>query len=750
MNALVEGSMDEFETTIFSGRKFTPTQLREVISTIRFLGNLSRNELALTLCEHLAWKTPTGTLKVNSCMSMLEKLKKLGLVDLPVKKKRSKNQKRPPDKVIKAIDDTALQLPFADLGKVDLKLARTKSDIEEWNTLVNAHHYLGYQRPVGNALRYFVVANDKAERKLGCIMFTSASAFALECRDKWIGWSENKKNRRLHLIISNSRFLIFPWVNVKNLASHTLALSLNRIQSDWLTMFATKPVLVETYVDPALYFGTCYKASNWTFIGTTKGRGRSGAVGSTSKKDVYVFPLAIDFRRKLLGRKKKTASPAPVQVEADDYFVNQWSNFIAQISSIAIQYDKKWQVRKRIIDSMLLVLLILRLVYSKNNQSYGSTIQELWDNSQKMQGYLPQERAISASSFSEARPKLDETIFKDINEKLISSYNGPSNKDFLWNGHRLFGVDGSKVNLPRSLVRDGFRMPSFTAHRPMGLISCLYNLESKIPYDFDLFDHDNERQAALSHLKKLKSRDIVIYDRGYFSYGLLWNHLKTGIYPVFRLSTNLGVQFDEFIESQDKERIVDYKPSKTGNAKTRENYGVVEIVPIKVRLIRYETKEKEFYLATTIMDSRYQAKDFANLYGKRWQIEEGYKTGKQMIGFEEFHSKSLRGVKQEIFAHFVLISMSRLFSNYAEGKRNPEGKDFSKTSLPTFLSNQKSLFNAMLRNLEGLFLENVNKVKVVVSRVVKEAARYMQRQRPNRSFERRSFKPLGKWSPGHR
>ena len=165
----------------------------------------------------------------------------------------------------------------------------------------------------------------------------------------------------------------------------------------------------------------------------------------------------------------------------------------------------------------------------------GTTISEFWHNCHRMQFPLPQKQPISASSFSDARKKLDEDIFKVLNQRIIDAHDKltePGDQPYQWFNHRLFAVDGSKLNLPRELIDKGYRTPSEDAYYPQGLLSCLYQLKSKIPYDFDLVSHGNERQCALAHLKTLTTDDVVVYDRGYFSYAMLYYMCK-GVFILF-------------------------------------------------------------------------------------------------------------------------------------------------------------------------------------------------------------------------
>lgn len=70
-----------------------------------------------------------------------------------------------------------------------------------------------------------------------------------------------------------------------------------------MRIYFYEPVLLETFDDPGYFYGTCYKASNWEYLGKTHGRGRSGKRGETSVKDIYMYPLCKDFRKYLTGEK---------------------------------------------------------------------------------------------------------------------------------------------------------------------------------------------------------------------------------------------------------------------------------------------------------------------------------------------------------------------------------------------------------------------------------------------------------------
>jgi hypothetical protein len=139
-------------------------------------------------------------------------------------------------------------------------------------------------------------------RRLGCLLFAS-SAWALADRDRWIGWRERDRAQRLNWVVANTRFLLFPWVRVKNLASTALSLVARRIRQDWLQRYGYAPVLLETFVEADRYSGTCYRAANWIRLGETAGRGRMDRHTRrlSTRKLIYVYPLVEDFRSFLRG-----------------------------------------------------------------------------------------------------------------------------------------------------------------------------------------------------------------------------------------------------------------------------------------------------------------------------------------------------------------------------------------------------------------------------------------------------------------
>ena len=287
------------ETILLFGREFSEADLWIVKEVVRRYPRLSQEELAHTICENLRWFAPNGNDKVESCRQLLRRLESQGEIKLPPK--RSKGGSK--DRCIALTPQTdAPGEIIAELSQVGalVQPVREPSLMRLWNEYMERYHILGYKRPFGAHQRYFILSRD--ERFLGCVLF-SASAWALKARDEWIGWTEVDRSLRVNLIVNNTRFLIFPWVHVKNLASRALSLAVKRIGYDWQDRYGYSPVLLETFVDAEKYHGTCYRAANWIHLGQTAGRGRMDRYTQhlSSPKHIYVYPLHRDFRSILRG-----------------------------------------------------------------------------------------------------------------------------------------------------------------------------------------------------------------------------------------------------------------------------------------------------------------------------------------------------------------------------------------------------------------------------------------------------------------
>lgn len=163
-----------------------------------------------------------------------------------------------------------------------------------WDYMVRTWHYLGYNAMIGPRVKYLVRSQNTP---IAAISFNRASLH-VGVRDAWLDWNEEARHKLLPHVVTNNRFLILPWIRIKNLASYILSQSLRLLQNDWFRLYGVHPYAVETFVDFSRYQGICYKAANWRYLGETRGFGKVGKVFvyHGNRKGVFVYLL----NRKLL------------------------------------------------------------------------------------------------------------------------------------------------------------------------------------------------------------------------------------------------------------------------------------------------------------------------------------------------------------------------------------------------------------------------------------------------------------------
>ena len=728
MDAEITREIAALKTTTFSGRRVSRRQIADLKWTVENTGHKSRRDLARTICEHLNWRTRKGDDKIGACLAMLETLERCGVLSLPPKQESmAREPQERPAWSAASEPQPQIEAPLAGLGTVRLRIVETEEERQLWNALVDRHHYLEYRRPFGSHIRYFIL--DGSGRRLGCLLFEDCTQ-ELPVRDRRVGWSKRTRNRNRHMLLRNSRFLILPWVRVKNLASHSLGLAAARLAEDWQQRFRIRPVLCETFVDETRFNASCYRAANWQRIGETAGG------GGRTPKAAYILPLDRDWQAVLCGElaeaRPKTRPQRVRAAAADPKFRAMWAGLVEAASAVAARRDGTWQKRRRVWSSLLIILFVFRLVFAHRSQGYDAVLSELWDNCADAGVPMPSDRPPVASTATEAREKLDEEAFRDVHRAML----GAAGEDRRWKGHRIFAVDGSKINLPRQLLDRGYPLPNRDSHYPQGLISTLYRLHSKIPVDFELHAAAGERAAARRHLRRLAPGDVVAYDRGYYSFAFLDAHAERGLHAVFRIQRNGTPAFDAFIAAGEDERTIELMPPKEAPKELRGKSH-------RLRLVAYTAGDTRFIIATTLLDrSRYAASDISSLYKDRWSIEELYKASKGL--HLQFRSRSERGVKQELYANLTLVLLARLFTNRceAEAEAAPSADD---RDAPPLQANFRNALWQVGRQVETMLMMQRSFLVEGLTRIVAGISPTLRRERPGRSYPRRSMKPRSKW-----
>ena len=284
----------------FRGREIRAADVAFLRQLIADHPDLSRRALSVRVCQAWNWTRPNGQWPDQVCRSLMLRLYREGHIELPAPKKMPLNNaiRHRQVRTVVGVDTGPLEGTLRSLGPLEIRLVRRAEGEDLFAQLLRDHHYLGYTRPVGEHLKYLILAGN---RPVACLGWGSAP-LKLDLRDRFVGAPKESYRHNLPLIAYNTRYLILPWVRVPHLASHLLGRIARRIATDWRELYGHPVGLLESFVDTERFAGTCYRAANWQCVGRSSGLGTKSKPGaSTSIKELWVYPLGRNFRARLLA-----------------------------------------------------------------------------------------------------------------------------------------------------------------------------------------------------------------------------------------------------------------------------------------------------------------------------------------------------------------------------------------------------------------------------------------------------------------
>lgn len=282
----------------YQGRIATRQDIEFIRKLISENPSDSRRALSQKLCKAWNWIQTNGALRDMVCRGFMLRLESAGYIQLPPRKFTPNNplaNRKSPQKV--DIDKTPISTALSKIQPLEIRQVRRTPFEKLFNSLISQYHYLGYCHPVGEHLKYMVFTQG---RPIACLAWSSAPRH-ISCRDKFIGWSPDIRKKNLHLIAYNSRFLVLPWVKIKNLASHLLGAMTKVLPVDWQRAYNHPIYFFETFVDTERFKGICYRAANWIYLGNTTGRGKNDQTHRPNRsiKAVLGYPLSKNFQELL-------------------------------------------------------------------------------------------------------------------------------------------------------------------------------------------------------------------------------------------------------------------------------------------------------------------------------------------------------------------------------------------------------------------------------------------------------------------
>jgi hypothetical protein len=277
---------------VFRGVQLGPRELRRIRTVVAELPRATRDQIARKVCARLDWVRPTGEPPVRGCTTLLLRLERMGVLRLPAARRPRSCRRTHEDELQAQLLRQAASPPWPRAVDVSAPLVVRpvlEPELRGWRAYMQRYHYLGDCRLVGESLRYVAMLGDE----LVALLAWGAAALCNEPRDRYLGWDRSTKAQGLPHVVNNVRFLRLPWATAPHLASRILGANLRRLSADWDDRYGHRILLAETFVDRSRFAGTCYRASNWHYLGESKGWSKQGSQYSFHgrPKAVFVYPL---------------------------------------------------------------------------------------------------------------------------------------------------------------------------------------------------------------------------------------------------------------------------------------------------------------------------------------------------------------------------------------------------------------------------------------------------------------------------
>ena len=374
----------------------------------------------------------------------------------------------------------------------------TSEERSRWDREICEHHYLGNANLVGEVLRYVV---STPEGRWVALLGWSSPAWHLRPRDRWINWSEDQRANRLRLVVQNSRFLLLvPRTQYPNLASRALALCTQRLAADWLEAFGHTALVAESFVDPQLFVGTCYKAAGWQCLGPTGGFARDYRdyyLDLEAPKQLWVRPLhakalewlsAADLPQALASQLPETVARCPYKSRQ---LKPLWQRFHDQLTDPRARRGKR-----HLLATVLSISALATLAGERGPKGFAAFAQKLTQPQRRHLGCRPNKHTgllevPSEPTFRRVFKRVDRVQFNDRIAQWLADHDPEALS--------AVAVDGKTVKGSRQ--KDG---------RPVHLMSAVAHITQRLLNQIPVAEKSNEIPAFRPLLEALPLRNVVI------------------------------------------------------------------------------------------------------------------------------------------------------------------------------------------------------------------------------------------------
>lgn len=348
------------------------------------------------------------------------------------------------------------------------------------------------------------------------------------------------------------------------------------------------------------------------------------------------------------------------------------------------------------------------------------------------------QETFSKSAFVQARKKIKPEVFKHLNQRIIEEfYKDNSGVLRQFDNLRILAMDGSRLTLPftKELEEIYGQTKNQTNTYIVQTKACvLYDLLNEICINGVLSSIDtDERTQAKQLLEHCQANDLVIYDRGYPSFELIYEHYQKNLHFLMRMPLDFSQVVKDFVASGKTSQIVEIKP---GQKKSFENKPYTKSSTLKIRLLRITLNGGGIeVLVTSLLDSKHYGNEvFKELYFKRWKIETYYDELKNKLKIEEFSGYSNQSILQDFYSTLFVSNIQNLIEN--EINEEIEKESETKNIKYQYKINTTLSYGFMKDRILELFFTK-NDMNDIINELKELFKKHLIPIRPNRKFERK-------------
>lgn len=383
--------------------------------------------------------------------------------------------------------------------------------------------------------------------------------------------------------------------------------------------------------------------------------------------------------------------------------------------------------RKNKIQSSELIYFLLKKL--GNQTSYNSTNSNVLSNFHTI---------VTPECFRKKRNNYSVNQFNNLNNKLLSHiYDNP-------NERRYIAVDGSQLNISKKLSKSGIPL-SKSKDYCTGYISCLYDVNKKIPLNYNFSDNKNERQLLIEQLDYVNKNDVLILDRGYYSKNLVKILNEKGIHYIFRLKENSTLNNENNIipEYEDLEnKIIDEKDNKNKNYIMKKEIKINN-KKYSINVVKYTINNNSYYLASDLTGENFTVDKFKELYHDRWSIEVHFRFMKYVTSANNLKSKNKLFILQDL----AIIQTIYIITSYIKFLLSEVNKKIKKINKNYEISTKDCIDHVLNKILyQMIFKKSTKKVKLIINKELEIIAKTIYYNVEDRHYEHVRIFPSTKWN----